>query len=56
MWADDLFHLVWVGNSMKKARGIKLCRNMHILDCYSLFEGPGRTGQRLEEMILEKND
>ena len=33
MFADDLVHLVWVGGCIKKARGVEVCRNMHILEC-----------------------
>ena len=33
-----------------------MCRNMHFSECYSLSEGSGRTGERLGEMMLEKND
>ena len=42
MWADDLVQLVWVGGGIKKAKKVKMCRNMHILDCYSLFGGQGQ--------------
>ena len=49
---------IWFGWGAvyKIARGVKLCRNMHILDCYSFFGGSGRTGERLGEMMLERND
>ena len=56
MCADDLVHLVWVGSCIKKARGVTMCRYMHILDCYGLF-GMSRTMcQRLGEMMLARND
>ena len=56
MWGDDLVHSVWVGCCIKKATGVTLCRNMHFLDCYSLFGVSGRTGERLGEMMLERSD
>ena len=56
MLADDLVHLVMVGRCIKKARGVKMCRNMHILDCYGLFGGTRTMCQRFGEMMLERND
>ena len=56
MLADDLVHLVRVGGCIKKARVVKVCRNMHILDFYSLFGGSRTMGQRLGEMMLERID
>ena len=56
MWGDDLVQLVWVGGCIKKARGVTVCRNMHILDFYSLFGGSRTMCQRLGEMMLERND
>ena len=40
------------GGCIKKARGVKVSRNMHIFDCYSLFGGSARTGERLGETML----
>ena len=56
VWGVDLVHLVWMESCIKKARGVKVCINMHILDCYGLFGGSGTMCRRLGEMMLERND
>ena len=56
VWGVDRIHLVWVGISIKKARGVILYGKNAYLYYFSDSEGSRTRAQRLGEMKVERKE
>ena len=56
VWKVDWIHLVWVGVSIKKARGVFVYGQNAYLYYFSGSEGSRTRAQRLGEMKVERKE
>ena len=56
VWGVDWIHFLWVGVSIKKARGVFACGKNAYLYYFSDSEGSRTRAQRLGEMKVDRKE